>query len=166
MPACEFLQVLYLALPLLVLANRQIIEVWHHGEIFARHRAWLEALGDNVIADLLLCPFCLSHWTAFGLTICAFLVMSAPLTAERLCLCGPAFFLAIPYTFAVAGLSNLLNDACYKIWRTPGRKMFEDTLLLNRLAQQPIACKDLPGFPETGEIDGLESAGDKPQSPV
>jgi hypothetical protein len=53
---------------IIALANWQAVETFKHGSIFEKPRAWLEARG-GFISDLLLCAFCLSHWTGLLLVV-------------------------------------------------------------------------------------------------
>ena len=94
------------------LSNWAVIEAYHHGSIFERFRAWVEA-HDGFFAELLSCPYCLSHWTALPLTVLSMLAL-CDLTWNNLAL--------LPVlVFAVTRLSNLWNDLGRPICRTPNR---------------------------------------------
>lgn len=54
-------------LVVIALATWQAVEIWHHSSLFAGPRARVE-LWDGKLAELLLCPFCLSVWVAVGVT--------------------------------------------------------------------------------------------------
>ena len=120
------------------LANTQVVEIWWHGSLFAAWHTWLEEKAADLellacieendriskvlkwfnlklltILDLLLCPFCLSNWTAACLLLVLFRLTDRMEQA----------WLILPYAFAVARLSNLLNDATAAFTRTPGRGM-------------------------------------------
>ena len=83
-------------------ANCAAIEAFHHGEIFARLRAWLETR-KGFLPELMSCPFCLSYWTPLPLLL---LCLWHDLTFYQL----PAL---VPLSFAVTRMSNLLNDALH-----------------------------------------------------
>lgn len=108
------------------LATLQAVEVWHHGSVFAGWRArvqtWPTEGAWGRLAELLLCPFCLSVWVG---TVAA-VVAAVPLPAGDgwwawvgwLALgAGKAF----AYGLAASRLANLTNDATHAISRTPGR---------------------------------------------
>lgn len=102
---------LLLVFPLAVLANWQMLETWRHGGIFQEIRARLEAKPPVWWVDLLLCTFCLSHWTALGLTLVVFNEFQFP---------GHYQYMLVPvYSLAVTRLSNACNDLFYKHCRTP-----------------------------------------------
>ena len=102
--------VLLVWLPLITLANWQLIECWHHGSLFDRPRAWLEQR-TGFWSDLLLCPFCLSHWTA------------VPLTTVVVFSFTPELWWLLPIlSLSATRLSNLANDLTYHCSRTPQRK--------------------------------------------
>lgn len=50
-----------LGLAIISLATWQIGEIWHHGSLFSGWRARVETW-EGWLAELLLCPFCLSVW--------------------------------------------------------------------------------------------------------
>jgi hypothetical protein len=90
------------------LATWHIVEVWHHGSIFASWRARVD-LWEGFFGELLRCPFCLSVWVA-GLSTGWFFLTSAV----------GYDVLAWPlYLFAVARLANLGNDVSRDLCRTP-----------------------------------------------
>jgi len=101
---------LLLAAPMAVLANWQVLEIWRHGSLFTGIRARLEARG-GIVAELLLCTFCLSNWTA------------ATLAALILCRRFGASWDALMWwpvlTLAIARASNVLNDLTHSACRTP-----------------------------------------------
>lgn len=96
------------------LATWQVVEVWHHSALFAGRRAVVEARG-GFLADLLLCPFCLSVWAAAA--VCAVVVSPVPEAAWAAWAAGAAklFVLAM----AVSRLANLGNDLAHTRCRTP-----------------------------------------------
>jgi len=97
-------------------ATWQAVEIFHHGEIFAFTRAWLETEQSDRggfwrsiltwFCDLLLCPFCLSVWVGFILAAWLWLAT------------GTMWGLPI-YGLAVSRLANLANDVTGEISRTP-----------------------------------------------
>jgi hypothetical protein len=89
-------------------ANCAVIEAVHHGEIFARVRAWFEAR-EGFLSELVGCPFCFSYWTSLPLLL---LCLWHVLTLYQL----PAL---IPLALAVTRMSNLLNDVLHAWCRTP-----------------------------------------------
>lgn len=89
------------------LATWQAVEIWHHSEIFARWRAYVEAVGGWPAA-LMRCPFCLSVWVAFSLAVIV-LHETDRLDAVKL----------FVFALAVARLANLGNDLFYDKCRTP-----------------------------------------------
>jgi len=98
---------------LAVAANWQLVETWHHGELFARARAWFEARG-GLSAELVGCPFCLSHWTA--------ILVTAVVAGSELSNHGSVDWWLVPlFWLAVVRLSNLANDCTHAVCRTPRR---------------------------------------------
>jgi hypothetical protein len=93
------------------LFNWAAVEAWHHGSIFAKPRAWLEAHDPALWVELLQCPFCLSHWTALLPTL-------ALMTYDDLH--RPWWqWLALPVlSLAATRLSNVLNDVLHAYCRT------------------------------------------------
>lgn len=111
---CSVISTLTYLLVVCALANWQMVETWHHGSIFASARARVEMYQGSFWADLLSCPFCLSHWTAGGLTILAMAL------AQQVCAAPFAWFLLTPaLSLAVTRLSNLCNDLTHDKCRTP-----------------------------------------------
>lgn len=112
----EHLLSLLALLPVVALANWQVVEIMHHGSIFDRTRAYCEASG-GVVCNLWLCPFCLSSWTALCMSLLSFAyVLQRELNYFDWCL--------IPvYVFAIARLSNFLNDYFHEKCRTPRLKL-------------------------------------------
>jgi hypothetical protein len=105
---------LVLLLSIAALANWAAIEAWHHGSIFANLRGWLEARG-GFLSELLLCPYCLSHWTALPL-LCMLGLLLVGLEVQ------PHQLISLPVlSLAVTRLSNLMNDLNRGICRTPNR---------------------------------------------
>lgn len=103
----SFTQVI-LMFPIAVLANWQIIETWRHGSIFQGVRDWLETK-HGFFADLLLCNFCLSHWTGAAITLALFLSMQG--------LDYTYWQVAILYALGVTRLPQVFNDLGYSSWR-------------------------------------------------
>lgn len=113
-------------LSLAVLANWQAVETWNHGSIFSKLRARFE-VEEGLLAEAMTCPFCLSHWTAAGLTTLVFLHHPA----------AHWEYLVIPCWLAVTRLSNFLNDLCHPFCRTPHAALDEETLNeLKELAEE------------------------------
>src|SRR5579872_7471897 len=97
-------------LPLCVLATWAIVECWWHGKFFGPARAWLEALPPRWGTELLLCPFCLSHWVSLGVVTFMEFATWKGLGPERM---GGWFAVAgliVLKAFAVTRLANLAND--------------------------------------------------------
>lgn len=94
------------------LATWQTVEVLHHSKIAAplRIKALVLAKGSPFevwLAELFLCPFCLSHWVAAIWVIVIFLSHY----------CTPLWL--FPCTAAVTRLANLGNDYFYGVQRSP-----------------------------------------------
>ena len=104
------------------IANWQVVETWHHGSLFARTRAWLE-VRSGLLPELMLCPYCLSHWTALPITAAAAVGVGSAVFNDLQWLLIPVISLA------VTRLSNLLNDVCRPVCRTPGRHDSDADLL-------------------------------------
>jgi hypothetical protein len=51
------------------LVTWQVVEIWHHSQLFAGRRASLQ-VRSGLLAELLLCPFCLSVWVAWIVMFC------------------------------------------------------------------------------------------------
>lgn len=107
-----FAQVI-LVFPIAVLANWQIIETWRHGSIFQGVREWLETK-HGFFADLLLCNFCLSHWTGLAITIALFCSMQG--------LDHTYWQVAVIYALGVTRLPQVFNDLGYSFWRMHSNK--------------------------------------------
>lgn len=94
-----------------VVANWQLVETIHHGEIFAGMRARFEARG-GLLAELVGCPYCLSHWTAALVTgVSVGSLISNPGSID--------WWLVPLFWLAVIRLSNLANDCAHAVCRTP-----------------------------------------------
>lgn len=59
---CELMLLVYIVIA--GLAGRQISETWIHGSIFDEWRAHVEAWNPGYLQTLILCPYCLAHWTS------------------------------------------------------------------------------------------------------
>lgn len=96
----------WLDLWLIVFAINQLVEIWRHSDLTHERRAIIENyLGRHWWAEMLLCGWCTSVWTALLV-----LWYHVPVIHE-LCL-----------VLAVSRQANLLNDGFSKFWKTPGRK--------------------------------------------
>lgn len=98
-----------LELCVIALAVNGVVEIWHHGSIFAGARAWMETrpLGDFV-GELTECPFCLSVWVAGA-------VVGGWAAARCLLPAVEPGVIAVITTAAAARTANLINDAA-KRW--------------------------------------------------
>ncbi len=87
----------------------QAVEVWHHGSIFARWRAAVQAWpGEGVrgrLGELLTCPFCLSVWAGTA-------------AAAAVALDHWAAWVGVS-GLAASRLANLANDLTHGVCRTP-----------------------------------------------
>jgi hypothetical protein len=93
------------------LFNWAVIEVWNHGSIFTRQRAWLEAHDPSFFIDLLQCPYCLSHWTAIFPTLMLMVYDDLHRPWWQ--------WMALPVlSLAATRLSNVLNDVLHDYCRT------------------------------------------------
>ena len=113
------------------LANWQAVETYHHGAIFATVRARYEdRLG--FLAELIGCPFCLSHWTAMIFTALAF---NSPVVTSG----SESWWLVPAFWLATVRLSNVFNDLTHAVCRTPriDKELLESTGLLNGTADNP-----------------------------
>jgi len=94
-----------------VFASWQIVETLRHGSIFRPLRQWANANRDHVhgevalLAQLLSCPFCLSHW--------------APWVPLLVCLYGPEWLMLPVYVLAITRLTQLGNDLSHSFSRSP-----------------------------------------------
>ena len=108
---------------LAVLATCAVVEVLHHGALFAGLRARLEARG-GFWSELMDCPFCLTHWVAGGFallltgTAC---IGNSSVQCVRVVLGLPLLW------FAVVRGANLLNDITHHWNRTPRYLADDDT---------------------------------------
>lgn len=121
----------FLQLLIAALATWQVVEIVHHGSIFAKQRAKWELM-DTFASQLLLCPFCLSVWVG--------VLLAAVMFGER-CVFddskfaghtwyGVAFLgtlrilwlfaVTFVYGLAVSRLANVANDYLYDYTKTPG----------------------------------------------
>lgn len=82
-------------LVLLALAVYGVSTVWHRGSLFAAPRAFLEVRG-GFLADLLLCPLCLSAHLAFWLAVIGIL---------------PEYLLPAPYVGVIQTITLLTPAA-------------------------------------------------------
>lgn len=130
-----FEQILF-AFPIVVLANWQLVETWHHGSIFEQPRAWLEAHRGSWWADLMLCPFCLSHWTGAGVTILMFATMQD--------LNSTYAQFAMLYALAVTRLPQVFNDLGYSYWRKHSIDTSTESSALNQIANSETAVPENP----------------------
>ncbi len=87
----------------------QVVEIWHHSDIFANMREqisyWKGTRFTRWLSELLGCPWCLSVWIGF---IVAGLWCSEQ-TVVRVVIVG----------FAVSRLANVLNDLTHPYHLTP-----------------------------------------------
>lgn len=94
------------------LAAWQVVEVWHHGDIFADWRSRVELWRGGVwgwLGGMLGCPWCLSVWV--GLLVCAELWLAS--------FAGYSWVALPAYALAVSRLANLGNDLSHARCRTP-----------------------------------------------
>ena len=95
------------------LAIWEIIEIWHHGSLFAGWRARTE-VWHSWLGELLGCPFCLAPWVALPVVTVLFL-WDHGMVDQRWLLPDVLFIFA----FAAARSANVLNDALHRFARTP-----------------------------------------------
>lgn len=145
-------------------ANWAALETWRHGSLFAGVRARLEVRQGGFLADLLLCTFCLSHWTG-ALILAMVLLMAVDFSYwdwwQYAGLIGP--------WLVVVRLSNLLNDLTRNWCRTPNRTVpvaLEDTIL-KRIATGSYDPTPLPTEPYSPPAVSLltednQGSGSKP----
>ena len=94
-----------------VLASWQIVETLRHGSLFRPLRQWANVRRGHPfapvawLAQLLGCPFCLSHWAPW-----------LPLLA---CLYGPEWCLLPVYVLGITRLTQLGNDLFHSFSRSP-----------------------------------------------
>lgn len=107
----------FFALAIVGLSTWAIVEILHHGKIFAGWREtfkrWSEAPADQVwrrrAGQLMSCAFCLSPWaSALMSVLCTGWLMT-----------GWSILLFVPLTFAGARVANWLNDLHRSRNRTP-----------------------------------------------
>lgn len=126
-------QLIVTQLMIVALATWQAVEIWNHSALFAERRARAEA-NTNFISRLLTCPFCLSVWVAFVLSICTtFIVPVAayacsntlrsqiselPLWTFTPLMIDLACYLVV-VTLAASRLANAANDFMWDYTRTP-----------------------------------------------
>lgn len=101
------------------LAVWQTGEIWRHGRILSGLRDQIDWLGGP-IADLLLCPFCLSVW--LGWLFCLLLVLRGQLTAAE------PYIIVFVYGLAASRLANLANDLFHAYCRTPRVNVVEENV--------------------------------------
>lgn len=99
---------------LTALATWQITETIHHGSIFDKPRAYLEASG-GFFSDLVGCPFCLSHWVAALVVGLSWDTYSTTTS-----------WVIVLFCFASARLAQLGNDLTHGFCRTPRLKLGQD----------------------------------------
>lgn len=104
------------------LAVWHVVEVWHHSSLFAGWRAWFE-VQDNLLARMLLCPFCFSMWVAVVATPFA-LPEIEPVTPRDFSFVWVWFGVQkvgfmLMVAFAIARVANLGNDLTHSYCRTP-----------------------------------------------
>jgi hypothetical protein len=82
------LQQLLILIAIISPANSQVVDTWINGSIFDAHRQFIKELGNRnrlrilrAVFELVLCPRCLSHWTAAGLLGTARLVWDVQASA-------------------------------------------------------------------------------------
>jgi hypothetical protein len=125
------------AMDLLVmtLGTWQIVEILHHGKLFADRRAIAE-VRDSPVDRLFLCPFCLSPWVALAVLLVWLMPVRgvAPtlphdplaLLASIFLFIGVATWLGAAFVgkaavlaMAVSRAANLASDATHFFSRTP-----------------------------------------------
>jgi len=110
----------------LIFASAAVVDVWRNGSIFAKGRAYMQAKEDadddeedeteietefsfwllvpRPAAELLNCPYCLSHHTPWVLALVFF--FTATLVAPPWC-----FLLKLPvYSLAATRIGNIINE--------------------------------------------------------
>lgn len=111
------------------LAVWEILEIWHHGQITARGRAWMEAIDHWFVSRLAACMFCLAPWVSGLLVVPGLIVSTHVIWSWPWYVGWPLGLLsctakAVIYALAVARLANLGNDLCYDYARTPKEEVF------------------------------------------
>jgi hypothetical protein len=121
---------------LAALANWAALEVWRHGSIFTHIRARIEARPVAWWSEMLLCTYCLSHWTGLFMiaaALCPVIDFGAPELSELIAM--PVLWLA------TVRLSNLFNDVSYGFTRTPKAPSIDGEMdalsALEELAEEP-----------------------------
>lgn len=95
------------------LALWQAVETWHHGSIFKRSRTYFRSWKKSrygivrLLAELINCMFCLSHWVGATLVV-AYLAAGDYLPVR-----------IIVWTLAVIRLAQLGNDLTHDSNRSP-----------------------------------------------
>jgi hypothetical protein len=91
------------------LATWQIVEIWRHSRLMASLRSRTE-MWDNLLGELLSCPFCLSVWVSL---FCLLGLESAD--------CGLAGYILslVLHALAISRLANLGNDVFKQFCLTP-----------------------------------------------
>jgi hypothetical protein len=100
------------------LATWQAVEIWRHSILFADQRATWEARGGR-LAELLLCPWCLSVWVALLCVIC----VQPHKYAVPLVDIAASWVRGFIWALAVSRLANLGNDLTHSWCRTPRIKV-------------------------------------------
>lgn len=103
----------WLQLVLVIASTCQLTEVFRHGAILARFRAWLESRG-SFWEELVGCSFCFSHWAA---ALAVLLLLGHNLAVSMEFAYNP-FLLMLIWLTATRG-ANLLNDLTKRWNRSP-----------------------------------------------
>lgn len=108
-----------------VMSAWALTEVIHHGTLFERPRAWLEARG-GLFDEWINCAFCMSHWTA---AVSAAAAMTAfALWDDWLVSTARLFLLWL----SSVRLANWANDRTHAHCRTP-----RDTVAFTPQQEEP-----------------------------
>lgn len=105
------------------LASWQTVETFRHGSIFQPLRRWgNENLGHSnkviaLTAKLVVCPFCLSHWTPWPFLL--------------LCLSDVTLLKLPVYVLSITRLTQLANDVFYSFSRSPDAA--DETIIIEDL---------------------------------
>lgn len=106
---------LLLALVVISIATWAIVDIVHHGQIFADFRAVLDLRPDWWLSKMVRCPWCLSVNVAMLLSF----ILALPL----LRISGWGLLLSVVGTvligFAASKVANFLNDISYTFTRLP-----------------------------------------------